>query len=137
MQDKAEMRKHCVPFVEPQLLKQTKRVIKRLLRKREDAGDAQAMFSLGSHYSHGLHGLPQDHEQEHLELYRLGRTELGHTTSCYNIGCCYLDGNAAESKEMMKKADALLRAGSHERMIHMQGTILVLWKVTKAIRKEH
>ena len=87
------------PFCRTPTPETDKEIILRL-QKRVDIGDAEAMFSLGSHYSHGLHGLPQDMNKT-SELWHRA-TELGHTTSCYNIGCWYLDGNGGVKRDMKK-----------------------------------
>ena len=71
------------------------------IKKRIDAGDAEAIFSLGCCYSKGSRGLQQNHAKA-LELnHRAG--ELGCTASYNNIGDAYHYGRGVESDE--KKAD--------------------------------
>jgi len=65
-----------------------------------DAGDAHAMFSLGSHYSHGLYGLQQDYTKA-LEIYHRA-AELSDTASYHNIGTAYNHGRGVERDD--KKA---------------------------------
>ena len=68
-------------------------IIKRL-KKRIDAGDTEAIFSLGCCYSNGMYGLPQDRAKA-LELYhRAG--ELGTAGAYYNIGIAYDTGRGVE-----------------------------------------
>ena len=59
--------------------------IKRL-KKRTEVGDVYAFFLMGSYYSNGLHGLPQDSAKA-IELWhkagKFGYTNLG---NAYNIG---------------------------------------------------
>ena len=74
--------------------------IKRL-KKRIEAGDANAMFNLGVCYSNGSFGMPQNHDKA-LELYhRAG--ELGYSAAHNNIGNAYHFGEVVERDE--KKAD--------------------------------
>ena len=103
------------PFCRTPTPETNEEVIKRLW-KREDAGDAHAMFSLGSHYSNGLHGLPQD-QTKGLELYRRA-DELGDTISCYNIGAAYKFGYGVEidEKEAVHYYElAAMKGDSHAR----------------------
>ena len=69
-------------------------------KKRMELGDAEAIYSLGSCYSEGLYGMPQDHAKA-LELWHRA-AELGHTGSYYNIGVAYHAGNGAR-QDMKKK----------------------------------
>ena len=74
--------------------------IKRL-NKRKEAGDANAMFSLGCFYSNGLRGLPQDYDKALGLWHRAG--ELGNAKAYNNIGHAYHFGKGVERDE--KKAD--------------------------------
>ena len=65
-----------------------------LLIKRVDVGDAEAIFNLGSYYSRGICGLPQDFNKA-LELNHQA-AELGHVGACYNIGRAYQEGRGVE-----------------------------------------
>ena len=69
-------------------------------KKRMEIGDAEAMHSLGSCYSDGRYGLPQDRAKA-LELWHQA-AELGYTVSYYNIGVAYDYGNGVGRDE--KKA---------------------------------
>ena len=60
--------------------------IKRI-KKRVEAGDAEAMYQLGHHYHRGEMGLPQDYGKA-IELW-LRAGELGHAASYYAIGLAY------------------------------------------------
>ena len=63
-------------------------------QKRAEAGDAQAIFSLGCYYRDGISGYPQDNKKA-LELY-LRAGELGHAKAYCNIGGAYFYGNGVE-----------------------------------------
>jgi len=69
------------------------------LQKRVDIGDAEAMSNLGSHYSQGVCGLPQDYTKA-FELYHRA-AELGHAPSLYYIAYAYFTGNGVEIDEKM------------------------------------
>ena len=71
------------------------------VKKRIEVNDAHAIYSLGCYYSHGSHGLPQDHAKA-LELWHQA-AELGNASSYYSIGNSYLQGNGVERDE--KKAN--------------------------------
>ena len=62
------------------------------LQKRVDAGDA--INQLGSYYSKGIYGLPQDHTKA-LELWKRA-AELGYTAAYSNIGVAYDGGEGVE-----------------------------------------
>ena len=67
--------------------------IKRL-KKRVEAGDAIAIYSLGCYYSKGEYGLPRNRAKA-LELWhRAG--ELGNAKAYYNIAIAYDNGNGVE-----------------------------------------
>ena len=69
--------------------------------KRMEAGDANAIFSLGCFYDDGLYGMTQDQDKA-MELYhRAG--ELGCARAYYNIGNAYNFGRGVERDE--KKAE--------------------------------
>ena len=64
------------------------------IKKRIEAGDANAMFTLGCFYSKGEIGLPRDLSKA-LELWhRAG--ELGYAGAYYNIGHAYYFGEGVE-----------------------------------------
>ena len=69
-------------------------------KKRVEVGDAEAVHNLGSCYSDGRYGLPQDYNKA-LELWHQAG-ELGSAPSYYNIGVAYHVGNGVERDE--KKA---------------------------------
>ena len=71
-------------------------VIERL-KKRVEAGDAQAMHNLGSYYSGGMYGLPQDSDKA-LELWHQAG-ELGYAESYTSIGYSYDNGRGVEVDE--------------------------------------
>ena len=70
------------------------------MKKRMKIGDAAAIYNLGVCYSHGSHGLSQDHAKA-LELWRRAG-ELGYAPSYHSIGNSYYDGEGVERDE--KKA---------------------------------
>ena len=70
-------------------------------KKRAELGDADAIRNLGCCYFDGSHGLPQDYAKA-LGLWHQA-AELGNTTSYYNIGVAYHNGNGVERDE--KKAN--------------------------------
>ena len=77
-------------------------VIERI-KKRIEAGDAEAIFSLGCYYVEELYGLPRDHNKA-LELWhRAG--ELGFATAYYNIGNAYDHHSGRGVERDNKKAD--------------------------------
>ena len=67
------------------------------LKKRVDAGDANAMFNLGCCYDDGGYGFPQDTSKA-LELYHKAG-ELGIAEAYYNIGIAYDTGRGVEWDE--------------------------------------
>ena len=72
-----------------------------MYKKRVEAGDAEAMYILGIHYSNGAIGLPQDRTRA-LELWhRAG--EIGCADAYNNIGYAYRTGEGMERDN--KKAD--------------------------------
>ena len=62
--------------------------------KRVEAGDAQAMYSLGYYYDKGMYGIQQNYTMA-LELYHQA-AELGHTEAYTNIGRAYELGRGVE-----------------------------------------
>jgi len=68
--------------------------------KRVDVGDAEAMSVLGSSYSTGDNGLPQDYAKA-MELYHRA-ADLGYAGAYYNIGNAYCFGRGVARD--MKKA---------------------------------
>ena len=87
------------PFCRAPTPERDKEIILRL-RKRVDIGDAEAMFSLGKHYTNGMHGLPTNHAKA-LELWTRA-AELGHVEAICTIGIAYEDGRGVDKDE--KKA---------------------------------
>ena len=72
----------------------------KLVMKRVEIDDAQAIGNLGRCYAEGMYGLPQDHAKA-LELWhRAG--QLGNAEAYFNIGIAYHNGNGVERNE--KKA---------------------------------
>ena len=71
------------------------------LKKRVEAGDANAMYILGSFYSEGSFGLPQDYEKALKLWHRAG--ELGDADAYHNISYAYYNGEGVERDE--KKAN--------------------------------
>ena len=80
-------------------------------KKRVEVDDAEAIRNLGVYYSGGMYGVPQNHAKA-LELWYQA-TELGNTTSYYNIGGAYYQGNGVERDE--KKAVHYYGASSNGR----------------------
>jgi len=86
------------------------------MNKREEAGDAEAMFNLGCYYRDGTLGLSQDYTKA-LELsHRAGK--LGHANAYNNIGASYSNGEGVEVdkgkavqyyKQAAMKGDAMAR----------------------------
>ena len=70
------------------------------LKKRVDAGDAEAHNNLGFYYSQGMYGLPRDYAKAFE--FRLQAAELGHEDAYYNIGNAYFCGSGVD--EDMKNA---------------------------------
>ena len=64
------------------------------LKKRVEAGDAHAMFSIGLFYSEGMYGLTQDRAKA-LELWQQAG-ELGHADANFIIGNAYYNGRGVE-----------------------------------------
>ena len=68
-------------------------------KKRIEAGDATAMFNLGSCYYEGLYGgLQRDYEKA-LKLWHRA-AELGCAVACHNIGHAYRTGRGVERDEL-------------------------------------
>jgi TPR repeat protein len=77
------------PDSEKEILKRTK--------KRAEAGDATAMYTLGYYYSNGSYGLTRDRTKS-LELWHKAG-ELGHAKAYVNIGHAYHNGEGVERDE--------------------------------------
>jgi len=71
------------------------------MKKRIEAGDAEAMFNFGNYYRQGLYDFPQDYTKA-LELFHRA-AELGFTAAYCNIGYAYKKGKGVEIDE--KKAN--------------------------------
>ena len=72
----------------------TSKEILQQTKKRMEIGDADAIYSMGGGYYHGLYGMPQDYTKA-LELWhRAG--ELGHAEAYSQIGGAYCKGNGLE-----------------------------------------
>ena len=67
------------------------------MKKRIEAGDAEAILGLGCDYADGDDGLTQDHAKA-LELWHQ-EAELGSAKSYYNIGNAYYNGDGVERDE--------------------------------------
>ena len=107
------------PFCRTPTPDSEKEMIKRL-KKRVEGGDATAMYILGSCYSEGSRGLPQDHDKAMELWHRAG--ELGHAGACYNIGNAYYIDEGVERDE--KKANhyyELAAMGGHVKARHNLG----------------
>ena len=65
-----------------------------MIKKRVDAGDPVAMWSLGNKYALGYHGLEKDVTKA-IELWERA-AELGDTDAHYNLGCLYREGKDVE-----------------------------------------
>jgi len=68
--------------------------IVRRYKNRMKAGDANAMFNLGTYYGDGLYGLPQDHTKAFELRHRAG--ELGFAAANTQIGFSYENGRGVE-----------------------------------------
>jgi len=64
------------------------------LTKRKEAGDAQAIFSLGCYYRDGSDGFTQDYDKALEHWHRAG--ELGHAAAYSTIGSAYYKGEGVE-----------------------------------------
>jgi len=64
------------------------------MKKREEAGDTEAMFNLGVYYRDGQHGFPQDHTKALVLWHRAA--ERGHIGAYSNIGYAYSFGKGVE-----------------------------------------
>jgi len=65
------------------------------LKKRVDAGDAEAIFNLGYKYGEGLNGLQQNMDKA-FELWHRAAAELGYDVAYCNIGIAYEFGQGVE-----------------------------------------
>ena len=63
-------------------------------KKRTKVGDANAIYSMGCGYDHGLYGMPQDHNKALEFWHRAGK--LGHSLSYYYIANSYCSGRGVE-----------------------------------------
>ncbi len=61
------------------------------VRARAEGGDADAMFELGTMFSYGDKGMPEDPKQAAV-WYRRGR-DLDHATCTIHLGHCYVQGH--------------------------------------------
>jgi len=74
------------PSSEDELLK--------LIQKRIQEEDGDAMNDMGGYYKNGMYGLPQDYAKA-LELWRRA-ADLGHAEACSKIGSAYNYGKGVE-----------------------------------------
>ena len=65
-----------------------------MLQKREEVGDAHAMFNFGCYYDGGLLGLARDRAKASELYHRAG--ELGSAEAYCNIGSIYYNGDGVE-----------------------------------------
>ena len=91
--------KKC-PFCRTPSPKSIEEALERM-KKRIEAGDAQAMNNLGNCYRDEQHGFPQNYGKA-LELYRRAG-ELGYAAAHLNIGYAYDEFGNGESVEVNKK----------------------------------
>ena len=70
------------------------------MRKRVDAGDAEAIYNFGAYYANGSNGFARNCDKA-VELWRQA-AELGHAIAHYNIGVAYKTGEGVARDE--KKA---------------------------------
>ena len=92
----------------------------RMLQKRVEVGDANAMFNLGCCYEEGTWGLPRDYAKAMELWHRAG--ELGCAEAYYNIVHAYYHGQGVERDE--KKAEhyfVLAAMGGHAIARHNLG----------------
>jgi TPR repeat protein len=71
------------------------------LKKRVEAGDAEAVYSVGNHYYHGDYGFPQNYTKA-LKLFHQA-AELGYAPAYTNVGSCYINGQGVEVDKKMAK----------------------------------
>jgi len=90
---------HRCPFCRTPPPKTDEEIINRLT-KRVEAGDAEAMYSLGNWYHTGMYDFPQDHTKA-LELFHRA-AKLGHANAYFYIGWAYQFSKGVERDE--KKA---------------------------------
>ena len=88
------------PFCRTPAPDSEKELVKRI-KKRVEAGDAEAIFGLGGCHSEGVYGLPRDYDKALKLWHRAG--ELGYTKAYNNVGNAYHFGEGVERDE--KKAD--------------------------------
>ena len=81
------------PFCRTQVPSLEKEALNRI-KKRVEAGDANALFGLGSYHFKGLYGLPQDINRASELFLRAG--ELGCAEAYFNIGNSYRIGRVLE-----------------------------------------
>jgi len=85
------------PFCRAMAPETDEEIIERI-KKRVEAGDAEAIYNLGNYYSAGMYGLRKNHAKA-LELWHQAG-ELGYTTAFTSVGCAY---NSGEGVEVDKK----------------------------------
>ena len=66
-----------------------------------EAGDAEAVYSVGNHYYHGDYGFPQNYTKA-LKLFHQA-AELGYAPAYTNVGSCYINGQGVEVDKKMAK----------------------------------
>jgi len=81
------------PFCRTESPKSVKEAAKRN-KKRVEAEDSHAIYSLGCCYDEGTNGYPQDHEKA-FELWQ-SSGKLGHPLANYNLGYAYSNGRVVE-----------------------------------------
>ena len=69
----------------------------KMVRKRVEVGDAEAIYGLGCLYDHGEYGLPRDDAKAFELWHKAG--ELGHAGAYFNIGNAYYNGRGVERDE--------------------------------------
>jgi len=70
-------------------------------KKRMKLNDATAFYNIGTFYTEGLYGLPQDHAKA-LEHYHRA-AEFGYSEANYNIGSAYYNGDGVERNNKRAK----------------------------------
>ena len=66
-----------------------------------EAGDIEAIYSMGAYYNKGLHGLPQDYNKALQLWHRAG--DLGCTDAYFNVGIVYANGEGVEVDQKKAK----------------------------------
>ena len=116
-----EVDKHKCPFCRVGTPASDEEIVERL-KKRVEVNDAIAINSLGTYYSNGMNGYPQNHTKA-LGLYQRA-AELGYVGAYFSIGYAYNEGEGVEVDE--KKANHYYELAAKRGNVHARHNLGII-----------